>query len=278
MPDKSLFNGLLLVSDLDGTLITDTFEMPSRNSEAARAFMAGGGLFAFATGRTRDSAGAFRDRVPVNAPCILLNGSAIYDYGSGRLLWGTFLPETAEDLMTAVMARFPDFCAEVLTDDVNYIVYDRDGQADEAIRRAPKRFVRKELSEVPRGVWRKVFFAGPEARMDELQTFADSLPNGGWDFVCSSPRFLEALPRGVSKGNAVLRLSAMLGIDRTHICAIGDYFNDLELLKTAAFSGAPANAPPAIQKAADVTVGPAFSGAVADFIGILREKRERSEG
>lgn len=74
MPLCLPYTGLLFVSDMDGTLITDRFEMPRRNIDAVRAFMAGGGRFAFATGRTRLSAGAFLDRVEVNAPCILDNG------------------------------------------------------------------------------------------------------------------------------------------------------------------------------------------------------------
>lgn len=271
MSKKSSFEGLLLVSDMDGTLITETFDMPVRNIEAARAFMEGGGRFAFATGRTQSSAGAFLDRVRVNAPCILYNGAAIFDYASNRFLWSAALPESVTELVRSVIAHFPDFGVEALTDDVIYIVHESAATRRHTVNER-LHYVTTDLEHVPKNAWRKMIFAGERERLDALMEFVAAEPNGGWDFVFSSTNFLEVLPRDVSKGSAVLRLASFLYIDRQHIFAIGDYYNDLTLLKTAAFGGVPAEAPQEIKEAADVVVGPCRQGAVADFIACIRTK------
>jgi len=44
---------------------------------------------------------------------------------------------------------------------------------------------------------------------------------------------LDLLPRGVSKGRAVERLAARLGIDRRETMAIGDNWNDVGMLEWA---------------------------------------------
>ena len=67
---------LLLVSDIDGTLMNFPAPIPPRNIEALRRFTAAGGRFSVATGRSIASARPYVEQLPVNAPCILydLNG------------------------------------------------------------------------------------------------------------------------------------------------------------------------------------------------------------
>ena len=46
------FDGILLVSDLDGTLLTNDKRLSEENREAIDRFVEEGGIFTFATGRT----------------------------------------------------------------------------------------------------------------------------------------------------------------------------------------------------------------------------------
>ncbi|NLA86727.1 MAG: HAD hydrolase family protein, partial [Clostridiales bacterium] len=50
------------------------------------------------------------------------------------------------------------------------------------------------------------------------------------------------------------------------IMAIGDYYNDLELIETAAVGAVPAGAPDDLKQCADLVVCSCENGAVADFI------------
>ena len=276
MPLRLPYAGLLFVSDMDGTLITSQFEMPRRNIEAVRAFMAGGGRFAFATGRTRLSAGAFLDRVEVNAPCILDNGSLVYDYAAGRALWSAELAEDAAvPLLRGIIAAFAQFGAEVVTDQALYIVHENEATrhhtANETLR-----YDLRALAQVPSGGWRKLIFAGPHESIAPLETFVRARCGQLFDYVVSSTNFLEILPKGVSKGSTVLRLAQMLGIAPSRVFAIGDYFNDITLLQTAAYSGAPSGAPAQVRAAADVVVGSCEGGAVADFVELIAAREARA--
>ena len=89
------FDGVLLASDFDNTLLnTETArrtgaevpEVSRRNWEALEYFMAGGGRFAIATGRALAAFIKFADQVPMNAPGIVCNGAALYDFQKGEYL------------------------------------------------------------------------------------------------------------------------------------------------------------------------------------------------
>ena len=83
------FDGVLLASDFDNTLIYTEAALRSgepvpdlspRNREALEYFMGRGGRFAVATGRALAAFRHYADKVPVNAPCVVCNGAAIYDF------------------------------------------------------------------------------------------------------------------------------------------------------------------------------------------------------
>lgn len=97
------FDGVLLASDFDNTLLnTETArrtgaevpEVSRRNREALEYFMAGGGRFAIATGRALAAFIKFADQVPMNAPGIVCNGAALYDFQKGEYLETILLDES----------------------------------------------------------------------------------------------------------------------------------------------------------------------------------------
>ena len=74
-----IFSDILLTVDYDRTLTAPDSTIPERNLEAIRYFIENGGAFTVNTGRSVPMTRVFRDRVPVNAPLLLYNGSAAYD-------------------------------------------------------------------------------------------------------------------------------------------------------------------------------------------------------
>jgi hypothetical protein len=117
MPD---FSDILLTVDFDRTLTAPDSSIPARNIEAIRYFMDHGGTFTVNTGRSVPMTAAFRDKVPVNAPLLLYNGSAAYDPAEGKL---SFCHEIHMDMWQTVakcMALFPDLTVEVQGVDAHY--------------------------------------------------------------------------------------------------------------------------------------------------------------
>ena len=80
-----IFSDVLLTADYDRTLTAPDSTIPERNLTAIRYFIDNGGVFTINTGRSVPMTKVFRDRVPVNAPLLLYNGSAAYDLNEKKL-------------------------------------------------------------------------------------------------------------------------------------------------------------------------------------------------
>ena len=114
------FSDILLTVDYDRTLTAPDSSIPERNLEAIRYFMENDGAFTVNTGRSVPMIQVFRDRVPVNAPLLLYNGSAAYDLAAEKLL---FCHEIQLDMWQTVrecMTLFPDLTVEVQGLDAHY--------------------------------------------------------------------------------------------------------------------------------------------------------------
>ena len=102
------FDGLLLASDFDDTLYGLDLRIPERNLEAIRYFTGEGGRFAVATGRAYRTFAPYAHLVPMNAPAVLSNGSALYDFEEGRMIYQTFLRARAPADLAELARAFPE--------------------------------------------------------------------------------------------------------------------------------------------------------------------------
>ena len=66
--------------------------------------------------------------------------------------------------------------------------------------------------------------------------------NGTVNVFFSEPYFLEIMPQGIEKASSLEILLGSLGIDRKHLIACGDGFNDIPMMRYAGLSVAMANA------------------------------------
>ena len=116
------FNGVLLASDYDNTLVYTEDALLSggklpplsrENREAIEYFMAEGGIFSVATGRALPSFAPIAPTIPMNGPTILFNGAAIYDFSQARYLATAFLPDGIRELLAPVEAAFSGLTCEI---------------------------------------------------------------------------------------------------------------------------------------------------------------------
>ena len=116
------FHGILLASDFDNTLLyteealRSGGEIPAmsrRNVDAIQRWMAEGGLFAVATGRAMPAFRKYAAMVPTNAPAVVDNGGAIYDYRTEEYLTTSFLHDDCRKHIAQVMEAFPGLSLEI---------------------------------------------------------------------------------------------------------------------------------------------------------------------
>ena len=86
------------------------------------------------------------------------------------------------------------------------------------------------------------------ARQQLGETFNNEI-----DLTTSKPYFLEFIPSGVSKGNAIQRLAQDLGIAMSEVIAFGDSINDISMLEVAGQGIAMDNARDEVKRIADRT-------------------------
>lgn len=272
----NIFRDILLVSDLDGTLIGDAFQIPERNQKALRRFQREGGRFAIATGRALDSAARYVELTSPNAPCIVLNGTMIYDFGRREVLWEHPLPFSAKEYVEKIQRHFPEIGTEICTEQVIHVV-----QENQYIRRhlAHEYIFHRTCSiDQVQGTWYKVFFAMDSQWMPDVQTFVKTFSHQEVRFVPSSKNYYEMLPKDANKGKALQKLTDLLRLRKENSCAVGDYYNDIELLSAAGMAVVPSNAPVEIQEIADCVVCHCRDGAVADAIAWIENRlKEREE-
>ncbi len=276
------FTGVLLASDFDNTLLytedalrsgTPVPPLPERNREALEYFMAQGGRFAIATGRALAAFIRYADMVPMNAPGVVCNGAAIYDFEKGEYLETAMLDASARERGQAVLDRFPGVAVEAYhIDNIIHTVHPND------ICRQHEHITQAALTEVPSLLdvplpLGKLLF---EAEHEVLEDVLAYITGQGWaedyELIFSISHLLEMTTRGANKGGMVRRLAARLGISMEHVYCAGDESNDLSMLRAAAQGFAPANASAAVRESGAAIVCHAREGAVADVIEVLDRK------
>lgn len=259
-----IFKGILIASDLDGTIMTKDCKVPEKNLEAIEYFKSRGGKFTVATGRAIESARKYVDIIKPNAPCILFNGSMLYDFENEQVIWSNPIDRRAKEYTKVIMDKFPDIGVEVCTQGPINIVNNTDLVREHVIKSNTKcRLVNLDAIEKD---WYKVLFAIDNKLIGEVEKYANSMPHEGVWYVASSLIYLEMLPYGANKGSALKKLTKYLAMKDQNTYAIGDYYNDVDLLSEAHFSAVPGNAPSIIKDIADRVVCRCEQGAIRDFI------------
>ena len=248
------FDGILLASDMDGTLLNDKHEIGSATVEALNYFTQNGGHFALATGRTRPATAAYRTLLPCNAPGVYLNGAIICDESTEKMVYMEGLDDRAKALAHEVMKEFPHIGIEVYLLDHSYVCRMNDTTRDH-FRLLDIPYTEMALDDIPEPCeqWGKINFTGQPDEMEPVRAFVDPMKEY-FNLTFSTPIFYEMTCKGGHKGDGVRRVADYLGIRPEMVCAIGDSQNDLPMLKTAGIGFAPANARDYVLEIADVVV------------------------
>ena len=250
----------LIAFDLDGTLLTTEKELTDENLAALERAAEAGIVLVPATGR-------FFGVIPENVRSlpwvryfITINGAQVWDAQESRSL-----------LRAEIPAELALRCCEHM--DGLPVIYDcyQDGwgwmtqafydKADrfaanihslEMIRnlRTPVPELKACLKERARDVQKiQIFFRDMELRANVLQSLPEAFP----DLVVTTSivNNIEINSREATKGNALEKLAACLGIPVAQTMAFGDDRNDLSMLQTAGIGVAMGNAEEEVRLAAD---------------------------
>ena len=249
------FDGILICTDLDGTLLRADKTISEENVGAIEYFKSEGGLFTFITGRMPMYVPYIYNTINPNAPFGCINGGGIYDHRTGKYDYTVELDRSALKLVEAVDRELPMIGIQVNTFECVY--FNKDNEAMVNFRRetaAPN--IVCHYNDVREPLAKVVFGDESEenvlalAKLLSKHELADS-----FDFIRSDRTLYEILPKGNSKGGVLMKMCELLSIDPARSVAVGDYDNDVSMIKAAGLGIAVANATPSVMAVADsVTV------------------------
>ncbi len=281
------FSHILLACDYDRTMTGFDGCIPPANLVAADWFMARGGAFTIATGRSKPMFQVPVRTLRVNAPVILANGAALWRPEAEEVTLYHVLDGAALEAVRELQARFPALRLE-LQGLRTHCCFGHDGLRDAYLARYGIPAVYG-----PWGAWDDTFLAASfyapfravgharaaetdpaeEAPFAAIAALAETEFSGLLDGVRSMPRMIELLPKGCGKGAAARRLAWELG--RAVLLCAGDAPNDLPMLEEADEAFIPDTADPAILGRGFTEAAGCDQGTVASIVALLaaREKK-----
>jgi Cof subfamily protein (haloacid dehalogenase superfamily) len=261
----------LIALDIDGTLVGESLVIGERTmatvGEAARRGIA----VSLVTGRMATSAMPFADALRLTGPIVGQQGALIRAAAApgskrpGRLL-------LHRPLRPEVTVEIVRWCQERdLTPHFNHLEW-MVVASDEARLEEYRLFVGDRLRTVPsiaeraHGPVTKVVAIGDGEHSLDVLAEARAHFAGRAEVTLSHPRFLEFLAPGVSKGMAIRWLARRQGVPLEQCIAIGDQYNDLEMIAEVGHGVAMPSAPAAVQAAARYVAPPVSEEGAAQMI------------
>ena len=246
------FDGILICTDLDGTLLRKDKTISQENLDAIKRFKAGGGYFTTVTGRMPYTSFDICAEFSPNAPIGCINGGGVYDLEKRAYTKVRELSKTAYELVYLIEREIPDIGVQVNTRDVIYFARNNEAMA-EFRRRTGAPNIERSCADIEEPVCKIIFAHTDEEKISRVKELLKTHERySEFDYIRSEKMLYEILPKGCNKGSAVLDIADHLGVPRSRTVAIGDYDNDAPMLKAAAVGIAVANASAAAKAAADL--------------------------
>lgn len=270
---KKDYSNFLIVSDIDGTLNNKLRSTPKKNLEAVRRFTKDeGGIFTLASARSVPSLYTHYKKLGVKTPAIVLNGAGIYCFTQEKYLWYNPIPTGNEEAIQQALDRFKSLELAIFTNEAIYLVKPKISSRIMMLIDRLEHKKCKSLAEVPKGNWGKVIFFCMPWSKEKIKEFLFSNKPEGARYIDTSIASFDLVNETTNKGTAIKELAGILGISEENIGAIGDYFNDYDMLKTVAHPACCAQAPEELHEICEFHACHCNNGAVADFISYIEEK------
>ncbi|MBY4798364.1 Cof-type HAD-IIB family hydrolase [Collinsella sp. AGMB00827] len=259
----------LIASDMDLTLLADDGRMPDHMYDRIRALRDAGIVFCPASGRASYTLRHMFQEVADDIGYIADNGASVF-MGSCRLHTTLFDVSEYQELLRYTLEDgrgCPCVCG------VERCYLRREDQVfdDQFANYYVNRVYVDDLSQVTADVNKyTVYFPDFTSEEAYANTYGPAwssrynVTNAGRDWI-------DFMKPGVDKGSGLLHLCEHLGIDISHACAIGDTYNDIQMIREAGMGCVVANAEPHMHTHASNVVPSNNEGGVAQVIDAVLE-------
>ena len=260
---------ILIVSDIDGTLLYEKDGISAENREAIRNFTEKGGRFTVATGRAIDITRSLLNGLSVNVPSIHINGGYLYDWDKDEVYCPHYISVKAKEYCRRIIEKFP-FCDCHFAGNTGINIVTKGNLLKKYLFHSDYCYFEGGFDKIPDNIYKYIISCDPE-NMDYVRSFAEEICEDDVQLLNSSPYYLEVLPLENSKENALKQLCQMTNIPLDQVIAVGDYENDIGMLRMAGIGAAVENAQDSVKKVADLILPSCRESALYHLIAFLEE-------
>ena len=247
----------VIVCDLDGTLLNSEKRISAKNLQAIKSARAKGVFTTICSGRVPAMLEAYSRELSIEIPLIAANGAVVYDVASKCHLHTEKIPA---DVIAPVLDFFRHYDYGVLGSAGGYFTpvskrIERFIQYNEIARQ-------QGLEEIPlhyiedgnynqalsMDIYKVLVSELSPGDIDKARDFLNT--RSDLEYTSSDHGLLDISAIGVNKGIGVTKLARLMGLPKDAVCAIGDFFNDISMFRSAGLSIAMGNAHPDVKSEA----------------------------
>lgn len=240
----------LIAIDIDDTLINDNKEVTPATQTALEQAVAKDVVVTLATGRAYASAQAIARQTGLNVPIITYQGALVKNLMDEKVLYERYVPiEAARKLFEYCIEH--NLHLQTYIDDKLYAREVNQHLIDYATLNGTQYHIESDFNKLIEQPTPKMLIIDDPAFLDELQPILRELLGDSVHITKSKPQFLEIMHKEGTKGAALTFLADYFNCDLKNAIAVGDSWNDHEMLEVAGLGVAMGNAIQPLKDIAD---------------------------
>jgi Cof subfamily protein (haloacid dehalogenase superfamily) len=254
----------LAALDVDGTLVDETNTLSPAVHDAVVALAEAGVAIVVATGRAMPGTMEVIERLGLqDGTAVTSNGAVVIGYHPVEVLHSVTFD--ASEAVRRVLERVPEALVAVEEVGVGYRV-----NAPFPEGEVRGNITVEDVDSLVSEPVTRVVIRAPEHDAQEFAEVVEGLGLTETNYYIGYTAWLDLAPEGVSKASGLEMVCARLDVAPTDVLAVGDGFNDVEMLEWAGRGVAMGQAPPEVQGVADAVTGTiAEDGLAAELYSYL---------
>ncbi len=242
----------LVAIDLDDTLLGSDLRISEGAVRSIRELRERGIRITLATGRMFRSARPYALELGMDVPLITYQGALVKNAVSDQVLFHRPVPEPWGHAVGVVAREAGCHYQAYFDDDLYMEKLTPEGQAYANLAGVTPIIEPDLLERIKAQEPTKLLIINDDIPKLQLMEAQMHRSLGDWLYITrSKPNYLEFMNLEATKGQALRAVCNYFDVDRLDVMAIGDSFNDIEMLKFAGLAVVMGNAPQEVKRYAD---------------------------